>query len=111
MEMRPGIAVRAERERALTAPATTSSPRPAAQTEARLTAARGAAADTEYGAVRNDAGPVNVQHVIDHIDANVPAGNGQGAWTGLTVRLLNGAGNQDNCKGQAITIDYTANGS
>ena len=45
------------------------------------------------------------------VDANVPAGNAQGSWTGLTVRLLNGAGNQDNCKGQAITIDYTANGS
>jgi len=45
------------------------------------------------------------------VDANVPAGNGQGAWTGLTVRLLNGAGNQDNCKSQAITINYTANGS
>jgi hypothetical protein len=45
------------------------------------------------------------------LDANVAAGNGVGAWTGLTVRLLNGAGNQDNCKSQAITIDYTANGS
>jgi len=45
------------------------------------------------------------------VDAQVPAGNGVGAWTGLTVRLLNGSGNQDNCKGQAITIDYTANGS
>ena len=45
------------------------------------------------------------------VDAEVPAGNGVGAWTGLTVRLLNGAANQDNCKGQAITISYTANGS
>ena len=46
-----------------------------------------------------------------NVDANVAAGNGVGSWTGLTVRLLNGAGNQDNCKGQAITINYTANGS
>ena len=45
------------------------------------------------------------------VDANVAAGSAVGSWTGLTVRLLNGAGNQDNCKGQAITIDYTANGS
>ena len=45
------------------------------------------------------------------VAANVAAGSGVGSWTGLTVRLLNGAGNQDNCKGQAITIDYTANGS
>lgn len=39
----------------------------------------------------------------------VPAGNGAGAWSGLTVRLLDGAGNQDNCKGVSINIDYTAN--
>jgi len=45
------------------------------------------------------------------VDANVAAGSGVGSWTGLTVRLLNGAGNQDNCEGQSITIDYTANGS
>ena len=36
-------------------------------------------------------------------------GNGVGAWTGLTVRMLDGAGNQDNCKSASITIDYTAN--
>ena len=40
------------------------------------------------------------------VDAQVPAGNGVGSWTGLTVRLLNGSGNQDNCKSQAITINY-----
>jgi hypothetical protein len=40
----------------------------------------------------------------------VPAGPGVvGSWSGLTVRLLDGAGNQDNCKGASITIDYTAN--
>jgi hypothetical protein len=36
-------------------------------------------------------------------------GNGVGSWTGLTVQMLDGAGNQDNCKGVSITIDYTAN--
>ncbi len=30
-------------------------------------------------------------------------------WSGLTVELLNTALNQDNCKGRAITINYTAN--
>jgi hypothetical protein len=39
---------------------------------------------------------------------SVPAGSAQGSWTGLTVRMLNGAGNQDNCKNATITIDYTA---
>jgi hypothetical protein len=37
-----------------------------------IEADRGAIADQEYGAVRNDAEPVDVQDVIDHIDANVP---------------------------------------
>jgi hypothetical protein len=41
---------------------------PAALKEA-MTAARGAQADAEYGAVRNDAGPVNVTPVLDHIDS------------------------------------------
>ena len=36
-------------------------------------------------------------------------GNGVGAWTGLTVNMVDGAGNQDNCKNVSITIDYTAN--
>jgi hypothetical protein len=45
------------------------------------------------------------------VNAQVPAGNGVGSWSGLTVSLTNGAGNQDNCKGRAITINYTANGS
>lgn len=30
-------------------------------------------------------------------------------WSGLNVTLLNGAGNQDNCKNATITITYTAN--
>jgi len=43
-------------------------PETAAATEARLTAARGADADAAYGAVRNDAGPVDVTRAIAHID-------------------------------------------
>jgi hypothetical protein len=39
----------------------------------------------------------------------VPAGNGVGSWTGLTVRLVDGAANQDNCKNATVTLDYTAN--
>jgi hypothetical protein len=39
------------------------------------------------------------------------AGNAShaGSWSGLTVSLKQGAGNQDNCKGQSIQIDYTSN--
>ena len=39
----------------------------------------------------------------------VPAGTAVGAWSGLTVRMLDNGLNQDNCKSVAITIDYTAN--
>jgi hypothetical protein len=38
----------------------------------------------------------------------VPSGTGVGAWSGLTVSLVNGTDNQDNCKGVSITLDYTA---
>jgi hypothetical protein len=38
----------------------------------------------------------------------VPAGTGVGTWSGLTVSMVNGTGNQDNCKGVSITLDYTA---
>jgi hypothetical protein len=39
----------------------------------------------------------------------VPSGTGVGSWSGLNVSLVDGAGNQDNCKGLGITIDFTAN--
>lgn len=39
----------------------------------------------------------------------VPSGIGVGAWSGLTVALLENNLNQDNCKNVAINIDYTAN--
>lgn len=52
-------------------------PATAAQTEARMTAARDAAADTEYGAVRSDANPVDVVGTLDHIDRIIGTGPGQ----------------------------------
>lgn len=66
-------------------------PETAAQTEARLTAARGTAADAEYGAVRNDAAPVNVSNVVEHIDSQVsPFGvpHDRIAPDGITGRML-----------------------
>lgn len=52
-------------------------PQTAAQTEARMTAARDAVADAEYGAVRSDANPVDVVGTIDHIDRIIGTGPGQ----------------------------------
>ncbi|MCU1379842.1 MAG: hypothetical protein JWN29_2825 [Acidimicrobiales bacterium] len=39
----------------------------------------------------------------------VPVGTNVGSWSGLTLGLVAGAGNQDNCKGAGVTITYTAN--
>lgn len=52
-------------------------PQTAAQTEARLTGARDAAADAEYGTVRTDAGQVNVVPAIDRLDHIIGTGPGQ----------------------------------
>jgi hypothetical protein len=52
-------------------------PETAAQTEARMTAARGAQADTDYGTVRNDAGRVDVLPAINHIDETLGPGADQ----------------------------------
>lgn len=49
-------------------------PETAAQTEARLTASRGADADAAYGAVRDDAKPVDLSGAIDHIDQTLTPG-------------------------------------
>lgn len=53
------------------------SPQTAAQTEARLTAQRGAAADAEFGAVRNDAGQVDVTPAINNLDRVIGTQPGQ----------------------------------
>ena len=41
------------------------------------------------------------------VNANVPSGNGQGTWTGITIRMLNTAANQDNCKNATVNLSYT----
>jgi hypothetical protein len=37
----------------------------------------------------------------------VPAGTAQGSWTGATIQLVNGAANQDNCKGVTVPLTFT----
>lgn len=66
-------------------------PQTAAQTRTAMEAARGDAADAEYGAVRNDAQPVDVSNVLDHIDQQVsPFGipHDRIAPDGITGRML-----------------------
>lgn len=38
----------------------------------------------------------------------VPAGTGQGAWSGLTVQLVETGSNQDGCKGATVHLAYLA---
>jgi hypothetical protein len=37
---------------------------------------------------------------------NVPAGNGVGSWSGLTVQLQNTGSNQNACQGATVNISY-----
>lgn len=41
------------------------------------------------------------------VNAEVPAGNGKGSWSGLTIRLADTGVNQDACKGATVNIDYS----
>lgn len=53
------------------------SPQTAAQMEARLTAARGSAADAEYAAVRTASNPVDLVGTINHLDRVIGTQPGQ----------------------------------
>jgi hypothetical protein len=41
------------------------------------------------------------------VNALIPAGNNQGAWTGLTIRLDETGVNQDGCKGATVHLTYS----
>lgn len=40
------------------------------------------------------------------VNAQVPAGSAQGAWTGATLQFNNKATNQDQCKGATVNLSY-----
>ena len=42
------------------------------------------------------------------VGTEVASGTDVGGWSGLTVQLVNGAANQDNCKGASPVITYAA---
>jgi hypothetical protein len=42
------------------------------------------------------------------VNAEVPAGNGKGNWTGATIQFNDKASNQDACKGATVNLSYTA---
>lgn len=41
------------------------------------------------------------------VNADVPAGSGQGSWSGATIKFNNKASNQDGCKGATVNLAYT----
>lgn len=41
------------------------------------------------------------------VGAEVPAGNGEGAFTGATIQFNNKASNQDACKGASVSLAYS----
>ena len=43
------------------------------------------------------------------VNAEIASGVGVGGWSGLTIALVNGATNQDNCKDVVVPLEYTAN--
>jgi len=43
-----------------------------------------------------------------NLPADVAAGNGVGAWSGLTITMNNLVTNQDACKGAVVTVTYAS---
>jgi len=42
------------------------------------------------------------------VSASIPAGDGTGSWSGLTIQLVDSGANQNACKNATVQIAYTA---
>jgi hypothetical protein len=70
---------------------------------ASVTKAAGAVAGT------CDASDFTLANAAMTVNAEVPSGDGQGSWTGATIKFNNKAGaNQDQCKGATVNLSYSA---
>jgi hypothetical protein len=68
---------------------------------ASVTKADGAVAGT------CDASDFTLANAAMTVNAEVPSGNGQGSWSGATIKFNNKAGaNQDQCKGATVNLSY-----
>ena len=55
-----------------------------------------------------DAGDFKLANRVVQVDADIPSGSGQGAWTGPTIAFDNQPGvNQNACMGAAVKLRYT----
>ena len=56
-----------------------------------------------------DATDYTLANAVMTVNAEVPVGDRQGAWTGATIEFNNKAGaNQDACKGATVNLAYSA---
>ena len=57
-----------------------------------------------------DATDYTMSNATMSVNAEIPTGNGVGAWTGATIAFNNKAAtNQDACKGATVNFSYTSN--
>lgn len=54
-----------------------------------------------------DASDFTLTNATATVDAEVPTGNGVGAWTGPQIQFNNKATNQDACKGATVVLGYS----
>jgi hypothetical protein len=54
-----------------------------------------------------DASDYTLASAVMTVNAQVPAGTAQGAWTGATIQFNNTAANQDGCKLATVNLAYT----
>jgi hypothetical protein len=54
-----------------------------------------------------DATDFTLANATATVNAEIPVGNSQGAWTGPTIKFNNKGTNQDACKGATISLGYS----
>ena len=54
-----------------------------------------------------DASDFILEHATATVNADIPSGNGVGAWTGPTIRFNAKAPNPDACKGATVNLVYS----
>src|SRR4051794_9386999 len=53
-----------------------------------------------------DATDYTLANAVMTVNAEVPAGTGQGSWSGATIKFNNKVTNQDACKGATVNLAY-----
>jgi hypothetical protein len=54
-----------------------------------------------------DSSDFTLANTVATVNAEIPVGNNQGAWTGPTIKFDNKASNQDACKGATVNLAYS----